>query len=98
MKHCPSCGYRLVSVEPLTKKQLDVYRFIAEFTQQNGHAPSFEEIATTLNYNSLATVHEHLGNLERKGYISRSFNEARGITCLVHPDELGLIPKDGTDS
>jgi repressor LexA len=49
---------------------------------QNGYAPSFEEIAEHFNYNSLATVHEHLSNLERKGYIKRSYNESRAIEIL----------------
>ena len=44
--------------------------------------PSFEEIAGQFNYNSLATVHEHLSNLERKGYIKRSYNESRAIEIL----------------
>ena len=52
------------------------------FRSQNGYAPSFEEIAESFNYNSLATVHEHLSNLERKGYITRSYNESRAITIL----------------
>jgi repressor LexA len=30
----------------------------------------------------LATVHEHLTNLERKGYIRRSYNESRSIEVL----------------
>ena len=30
----------------------------------------------------MATVHEHLSNLERKGYIKRSYNESRAIEIL----------------
>jgi len=30
----------------------------------------------------LATVHEHLTNLERKGYITRQYNESRSIQVL----------------
>jgi repressor LexA len=30
----------------------------------------------------LATVHEHLSNLERKGYIKRNYNESRAIEIL----------------
>jgi repressor LexA len=48
--------------------------------------PSFEEIAEAFNYNSLATVHEHLSNLDRKGYIRKSFNESRAIEIL--PSEV----------
>jgi repressor LexA len=65
---------------PLTKRQREILNYLTTYTEQNGYAPSFEEIAESFNYNSLATVHEHLSNLERKGYITRSYNESRAIT------------------
>ncbi|MDQ6829834.1 MAG: transcriptional repressor LexA [Gemmatimonadota bacterium] len=67
---------------PLTKKQRQILNFLTSYTESNGYAPSFEEIAQEFNYNSLATVHEHLTNLERKGYIKRSYNESRAIEIL----------------
>jgi repressor LexA len=71
---------------PLTKRQREILSFLSEYNEVNGYAPSFEEIATQFNYNSLATVHEHLTNLERKGYIKRSYNESRAIEIL--PSEM----------
>lgn len=67
---------------PLTKRQREILTFLTGYTEANGYAPSFEEIAAQFNYNSLATVHEHLSNLERKGYIKRSYNESRAIEIL----------------
>ena len=67
---------------PLTKRQREILSFLTEYTDANGYAPSFEEIASQFNYNSLATVHEHLTNLERKGYIKRSYNESRAIEIM----------------
>ena len=67
---------------PLTKRQLEILNYLTVYTEQNGFAPSFEEIAENFGYNSLATVHEHLTNLERKGYIKRSYNESRAIEIL----------------
>lgn len=67
---------------PLTERQRKILSYLSEFQEENGYAPSFEEIASRFNYNSLATVHEHLTNLERKGYIKRSYNESRGIEIL----------------
>jgi repressor LexA len=66
----------------LTKRQREILDFLSAYSEQNGYAPSFEEIARQFNYNSLATVHEHLSNLERKGYIKRSYNESRAIEIL----------------
>jgi repressor LexA len=67
---------------PLTKRQREILNYLASYTEQNGYAPSFEEIAESFKYSSLATVHEHLSNLERKGYIKRSYNESRAIEIL----------------
>ena len=67
---------------PLTKRQREILNYLSAYTEQNGYAPSFEEIAEQFSYNSLATVHEHLSNLERKGYIRRSYNESRSIEIL----------------
>src|SRR5256885_8177904 len=67
---------------PLTKRQREILNYLSVYSEQNGYAPSFEEIANHFNYNSLATVHEHLTNLERKGYIKRSYNESRAIEIL----------------
>ena len=70
----------------LTKRQREILSYLSEYQESNGYAPSFEEIASQFNYNSLATVHEHLTNLERKGYIKRSYNESRAIEIL--PSEM----------
>jgi repressor LexA len=68
---------------PLTKRQREILNFLQVYADERGYAPSFEEIAEQFNYNSLATVHEHLSNLERKGYIRRSYNESRAIEILT---------------
>ena len=74
---------------PLTKRQREILNYLTLYSEQNGYAPSFEEIAENFSYNSLATVHEHLSNLERKGFIKRSYNESRAIEIL--PSDL--MPK-----
>ena len=70
---------------PLTKRQKEILDHIEWFIAERGYAPSFEEIAHYFGYSSLATVHEHLSNLERKGFIRKSYNESRSIE-LVKPD------------
>lgn len=70
----------------LTKRQREILDYLGSYSDDRGYAPSFEEIAAHFNYNSLATVHEHLSNLERKGYIKRSYNESRAIEIL--PSEV----------
>ena len=67
---------------PLTKRQKEILDYIGEFIADQGYAPSFEEIADAFGYSSLATVHEHLSNLERKGYIRKAYNESRSIELV----------------
>lgn len=68
--------------KPLTKKQKEILDFVRDFSEANGYAPSFEEIAEEFGYGSLATVHEHLENLRAKGYIRKAFNESRSIELV----------------
>ncbi|MCA9739487.1 MAG: transcriptional repressor LexA, partial [Gemmatimonadetes bacterium] len=73
---------------PLTKRQKEILDYIESFIEDAGYAPSFEEIAEAFGYASLATVHEHLSNLERKGYIRKSYNESRSLE-VVREDGYG---------
>jgi repressor LexA len=67
---------------PLTKRQKEILDYLGAFIEEQGYAPSFEEIAESFGYSSLATVHEHLSNLERKGYIRKSYNESRSLELV----------------
>ncbi len=66
----------------ITKRQRQVYDFISAFVQKNGYSPSFEEIGEGLKLNSLATVHKHISNLEKKGLLTRDYNRSRSIDLL----------------
>jgi repressor LexA len=76
---------------PLTKRQKEILDHIGTFIEEWGYAPSFEEIAEHFGYASLATVHEHLSNLERKGYIRKAYNESRSIE-LVDRSRGATVP------
>jgi len=66
----------------ITRRQREVYDFISEFVQKNSYAPSFQEIGEGLGLNSLATVHKHITNLEKKGLLTRDYNRSRSIDLL----------------
>ncbi len=76
----------------LTKRQKQILDHLAEFIGDHGYAPSIEEICEHFGYASLATVHEHLTNLERKGFIRRSHNQARSIQLPEHPEPAMSLP------
>src|SRR5205823_1014844 len=74
---------------PVTRRQREILDYIAKHLEEKGYAPSFEEIAKQFGFQSLATVHEHLTNLERKGYIRRSHNESRAIEVVPPKGRTG---------
>jgi repressor LexA len=63
----------------LTKRQKEVLDFIADFVEENGYSPSYEELAQALNLASLATVHKHIQALESRNYLRRQFNHSRSL-------------------
>jgi repressor LexA len=66
----------------ITKRQREIYDFIARFVAEHGYSPSFEEIGAGTDLSSLATVHKHVTNLERKGLLKRDYNRSRSIDVL----------------
>jgi repressor LexA len=66
----------------ITRRQRQLYDFISEFVQKNGYSPSYDEIRIGLELNSLATVHKHVTNLEKKGLLTRDYNRSRSIDLL----------------
>jgi repressor LexA len=78
--------------KPLTKRQKEILDFIEGFAEGHGYAPSFEEIATHFGFGSLATVHEHLENLQDKGYIRKGYNESRSIEVVPSELKVAAVP------
>jgi repressor LexA len=63
----------------LTQRQKQVLDFLAQFVDENGYSPSYQEIASGLGLASLATVHKHVLALETKHYLKRGFNQSRSL-------------------
>ena len=66
----------------VTRRQKEVLDFLESFVTRNGYSPSFEEIARGMGLKSLATVHKHITNLEKKGLLDRVHNRSRSIDIL----------------
>jgi repressor LexA len=63
----------------LTKRQKEVLDFIADFVEENGYSPSYEELAHALKLASLATVHKHIQALEARNYVHRMEKHSRSL-------------------
>lgn len=66
----------------VTRRQKEILDFLERFVAQNGYSPSFEEIARGMELKSLATVHKHITNLEKKGMLDRVHNRSRSIDVV----------------
>ena len=64
------------------KRQRQILDFLNSYIDKFGHAPTLVEIAKKFKLKSLATVHEHLQTLEKKGLIKKQSGLSRGIEIL----------------
>jgi repressor LexA len=72
----------------ITKRQRELYDFLSRFVAENGYSPSYEEIKGGMGLSSLATVHKHVTNLEKKGLLTRDYNRSRSIDLLPPKGKL----------
>jgi len=75
----------------LYRRQKQILDYISKRIKEQASAPTLTEIAEYLGLSSLATVHEHLAVLEKKGFIRRYRGAVRGIELLgINPAEKQL--------
>lgn len=77
------------SIRP-TKKQRELLTFIDQFINQHGYSPSYREIMSGLNYNSVATVALHVNNLIKRGHLRKRDHSARSLEIVGAGDSSKL--------
>jgi repressor LexA len=82
-------------VSDLTHRQQQVLEFIREATRRDGYPPTVREICTELNLSSPSTVHAHLANLERLGYLHRDPSKPRALELADDLRPLRPLPLVG---
>ena len=70
-------------MEVLTKRQNDILDYIKNYIVTHGYPPTIREIGKDLCLSSPATIHAHLANLEKKGFIKKEGTKNRAIELLV---------------
>ncbi|RJP14841.1 MAG: transcriptional repressor LexA [Candidatus Abyssobacteria bacterium SURF_5] len=75
----------------LTRRQKEVFDYIALFVSQNGYSPSLEEIGAALGMSSVATVHKHVAQLRRKGLIRHESNKKRSLEVESEDFSGGVV-------
>ena len=66
----------------ISKRQLQVLAYIAEFSASQGYPPSVRDIGEHVGLASPSTVFSHLSSLERKGFIRKEKDSARALIIL----------------
>ena len=69
----------------LTRKQLDLLRFIQNRMQECGVPPSFDEMKDALDLKSKSGIHRLITALEERGFLRRLPNRARAIEVIRLP-------------
>jgi repressor LexA len=73
----------------LTRKQLELLRFIHERLKEAGVPPSFDEMKDALDLRSKSGIHRLITALEERGFIRRLPNRARAIEVIKLPETNG---------
>ena len=78
----------------LTRKQLELLRFVHEKLKESGVPPSFDEMKDALGLRSKSGIHRLITGLEERGFIRRLANRARAIEVIKLPDAVRRQPGD----
>jgi repressor LexA len=76
----------------LTRRQKEIYEYVRSFVDEEGYAPSLEEIGARFGLSSVATVHKHVQNLVDKGLLRKSWNRSRSLEIVDRSGESVRIP------
>jgi repressor LexA len=66
----------------LSKRQREIFDFVVEYVDRHGYPPTVREIGEAVGLASPSTVHAHLANLERAGYLRRDPTKPRALEIL----------------
>jgi repressor LexA len=68
----------------LTGRQQEIWDYLVEYVDRHGYPPTVREIGEKVGLASPSTVHAHLANLERVGYLRRDPTKPRALELLQH--------------
>src|SRR3954451_24145276 len=63
----------------LTARQQEIWQVLGEYVDGHGYPPTVREIGERVGLASPSTVHAHLANLERAGYLRRDPTKPRAL-------------------
>jgi repressor LexA len=69
----------------LTERQRQILDFVTKYADAHGYPPTVREIGEAVGLASPSTVHAHLANLERAGFLKRDPTKPRAIELRREP-------------
>jgi repressor LexA len=66
----------------LTGRQQEIWEFLVDYVGRHGYPPTVREVGEAVGLASPSTVHAHLANLERAGYLKRDPTKPRALELL----------------
>jgi repressor LexA len=77
----------------LTQRQREIYDFVVRYADRHGYPPTVREIGEAVGLASPSTVHAHLANLERAGFVRRDPTKPRALELVRH--DRAASPRPG---
>jgi len=78
----------------LTGRQQEIWEFIVGYVDRTGYPPTVREIGEAVGLASPSTVHAHLANLERAGYLRRDPTKPRALELVGHRKAAPVAESD----
>jgi repressor LexA len=66
----------------LTQRQQEIYEYVTGYVDSHGYPPTVREIGDAVGLASPSTVHTHLANLERAGFLRRDPTKPRALELV----------------
>jgi repressor LexA len=66
----------------LSKRQREIFDFVVAYADKHGYPPTVREIGEAVGLASPSTVHAHLANLERAGFLKRDPTKPRALEVV----------------
>jgi repressor LexA len=78
----------------LSKRQREIFDFVVAYADEHGYPPTVREIGESVGLASPSTVHAHLANLERAGYLRRDPTKPRALEVVgrERSEAIGASP------
>lgn len=76
-----------------SNKAEEIMRYVNQFVQDNGYAPSVREIGAAVGLRSTASVSYHLQQLQEKGYLQSPDGKGkkRALVSSVRPGQIPVV-------